>query len=129
MRTRALLKAFRSRLFTEVPDAAIHSETLQTFVMLRPAASNEWSCFVFYDSWYDHCAAKRRVDVRFFAELTAEDFSAIGDTLSLPYGGTFRHGHGEIAFFAWLACLVLWVFSWLSQLFPYFFHALEVSQS
>ena len=36
----------------------------------------------------------------FVAELTAEDFSAIGDTLSLPYGGTFRHCHGDIASFA-----------------------------
>ena len=100
VRTRALLKVCRSRLFSEAPDVAMESPTMQTFVMLRPAASNEWSCFDFHYFWYNHCVAKRRTDVCFFPELTSEDFRALGDTLSLPYGGTFRHCHGDVANFA-----------------------------
>jgi hypothetical protein len=71
--------------------------------MLRPSASHEWSCFSFHDFWYNHCVAKRFTEARFFEELSAKDFHAIGDILALPYGGTFRHCHGDIANFASVA--------------------------
>ena len=102
-RTRALLKAFRSRFFTEVPGVCMTSTAAQTFLMLRPSASHEWSCFSFWDFWYNHCVANRRTEAGFSEELSAEDFNAIGDTLALPYGGTFRHCHGDIASFASVA--------------------------
>jgi hypothetical protein len=71
--------------------------------MLCPSASYEWSCFSFPDFWYNHCVAERKTEARFSQELSAEDFHAIGDTLALPYGGTFRHCHGDIANFASVA--------------------------
>ncbi len=100
VRSRALLKALRSRLFAEVPEVDISSATAQTFVLLRPSSVLDWSCFTFRSFWYNHCVAGRRTEVRFSAELTAEDFQGIGDALALPYGGTFRHCHGDIANFA-----------------------------
>ena len=100
MRTRALHKVFRGCLFDEVPEAELHSTVSQTFVLLRPDTAYEWSCFSFADYFYSHCVAKRHDDCCFATELTAEDFSAIGDMLCVPYGGTFRHCHGDVAHFA-----------------------------
>ena len=100
MRVRALLKVVRARAFAEVPNVDLTSATPQTFVMLRLSASHEWSCFAFRHFWYNHCMTKRYADVRFSTELTAEDFHAIGATYGLPYGGTFKHCHGDVANFA-----------------------------
>ena len=100
VRVRALLKVVRARAFAEVPNVDLTSATPQTFVMLRLSASHEWSCFAFRHFWYNHCMTKRYADVRFSTELTAEDFHAIGATYGLPYGGTFKHCHGDVANFA-----------------------------
>ena len=100
LRTGALHKVFRGCLFNEVPAAELHSTVSQTFVLLRPDTAHEWTCFSFADYFYNHITAKRHDACRFDAELTAEDFSAIGDMFCVPYGGTFRHCHGEVAHFA-----------------------------
>ena len=100
LRTRALHKVFSACLFDEVPEAELHSTVPQTFVLLRPDTAHEWTCFSFADHFYDHCIAKRRDGCCFNTELTAEDFSAIGDMFCVPYGGTFRHCHGDVAHFA-----------------------------
>ncbi len=48
-RCRALLKAFHGFIYSEVPDIDITSadNQEQTFVLLRPSSSHDWSCFSF----------------------------------------------------------------------------------
>ncbi len=69
------------------------------YLLVRARCSQEWSLRDFHSFWYNHCGSKRRPRVSLSAELGAEDFVKVGETLSLPFAGAWMHCHGDVANF------------------------------